>query len=73
MSKYYKIGKLMNVPFPVNIPTEITPEQFQNECRKMEDKANKKKLNFASWWIPETNIRVFGLVETNTIYGFVID
>ena len=63
----------MNVPFPVNIPTEITPEQFHDECRKMEEKANKKKLNFASWWIPKTNIRVFGLVETNTIYGFVIE
>ena len=63
----------MNVPFPVNIPTEITEEQFQNECRNMEEKANKKKLNFASGWIPETNIRVFGLVETNTIYGFITE
>lgn len=72
MSKYYKIGKT-EVPFPFNVPVEITEEQFKNDCREIEEKANKKHLNFGSWEIPSTRIRVFGLVETNTIYGFNMD
>ena len=73
MSRYFKIGKITDVPFPFNIPVEITEEQFKLECREMENKATKKHLNFGCWEIPATRIRVYGLVETNTIYGFNMD
>lgn len=70
MSKYFKLGKSK---LGFNVPMEIDQEVFQLECNEMELKAEKKHLHFASWMIPGTSIRMFGLVETNTIYGFNMD
>ena len=70
MSKYYKLGKSK---LGFNVPVEVAVEDLHMECNQMEQKAEKKHLHFASWMIPGTTIRVFGLVETNTIYGFNMD
>ena len=60
MSKYYKLGKSK---LGFNVPLEVDPECFHMECNEMEQNATKKHFHFASWMIPGTSIRVFGLVE----------
>ena len=70
MSKYYKLAFNKH---GFNVPVEVDHDTFSEECRKHELKCVKRNIHFESWLVPGTRVQMYGIPETNMVYGFILN